>query len=47
MDKRREMIQPPINADEHRLKTNSLSAFIGVYLRPICLFQQPAGTAEL
>ena len=34
-----------MNADERRLKTSSLSAFIRVYLRPICLFQQPAGGA--
>jgi hypothetical protein len=28
---------PPINADEHRLNTNSLSAFICVHRRPIIL----------
>src|SRR5580658_10472004 len=31
-----------MNADERRLKTHNLSAFISVYQRPICLFQQPA-----
>jgi hypothetical protein len=36
------MIQPQMNADKRRLKNNNLSAFICVYPRPICLFQQPA-----
>jgi hypothetical protein len=31
-----------MNADKRRLKTHNLSAFICVYLRLICLFQQPA-----
>jgi hypothetical protein len=35
------MVQPPMNADKRRLKTHNLSAFICVYQRPICLFQQP------
>jgi hypothetical protein len=30
-----------MNADKRRLKTHNLSAFICVYQRPICLFQQP------
>jgi antitoxin HicB len=36
------MARPPMNADKRRLKTKNLSAFICVYPRPICLFQQPA-----
>jgi hypothetical protein len=40
------MAQPPMNADKRRLKTKNLSAFICVYPRPICLFQQPAKERE-
>ena len=38
------MIQPPMNADQRRLKTGDLSAFICVYRRPNGLFQQPVST---